>query len=336
MRQSKENRVEEFLRVRGLCGAPARLAGDASTRSFYRVRRGAGTAVLMTRDEPSREADRDFIEVRDLLASCGVPVPEIYEWDRGRGIVLMEDLGDLTLEECLRAAAPPERRRLYRLAVDAMLSVHVSGSCGVRDCPAFHRHFDETKLMEELDFFLRHTVEGLLGAAPSPAAREEIRAGFAELCRRLAAMPRVLNHRDYHSRNLMVVGDRLGVVDFQDARMGPCQYDLASLLKDSYTVLDRAFRAEMAAYYLDASRDRGIEWRDRDEFVERFDLAGIQRNLKACGTFGYMAVVRGNRRYLDALAPTFAYVREAAPRFPFLDRCIRALGRLVPQLRGEG
>ncbi len=336
MRQSKENRVEGFLRARGLCGAPARLAGDASTRSFYRVARGAGTAVLMTRDEPSPEADRDFVEVRDLLASCGVPVPEIYEWDRDRGIVLMEDFGDLTLEERLRSADGRERRRLYRLAVDAMLSVHISGTCSMRDCAAFHRAFDEAKLMEELDLFLQHTVGGLLGAAPPAGAREEIRAGFAELCRRLAALPRVLNHRDYHSRNLMVAGDRLGVVDFQDARMGPCQYDLASLLRDSYTVLDGAFRAEIAAYYLDASRGRGIEWRDRDEFAERLDLAGIQRNLKACGTFGYMAVVRGNRRYLDALAPTFAYVREAAPRFPFLDRCIRALGRLVPQLRVEG
>lgn len=335
MPPSKENRIEAFLQSRGARGAPVRLAGDASARSFYRVALGAGTAVLMTRDEPAPEEDRLYIEVRDHLAACGVSIPGLYDWDRERGIVLMEDFGDLTLEERLRSADAGERRRLYRLAVDAMLSIQISGTCSPRDCIAFHRAFDEAKLMDELDFFLRHAVEGLFGASPSSGEREEIRAGFAELCRRLAAMPRVLNHRDYHSRNLMVTGDRLGIVDFQDARMGPCQYDLASLLRDSYTVLDEPFRAEMAAYYLDASRDRGMEWRDRDEFAERLDLAGLQRNLKACGTFGYMSVVRGSRRYLGAIGPTLAYVREVAPRFAFLNGCIGALGRLVPQLRGE-
>lgn len=335
MPQSKENRVEAFLRSRGAGGAPARLRGDASTRSFYRVALRAGTAVLMTRDEPGPEEDRIFVEVRDHLAACGVGVPEIYDWDRENGIVLMEDFGDLTLEEHLASADGDERRRLYRLAVEELLLIQISGTCLRRDCVAFHRAFDEEKLSRELDFFLRHTVEGLYRAALSGGEREEIGAGFAALSARLAAMPRVLNHRDYHSRNLMVAGERLGVVDFQDARMGPCQYDLASLLRDSYAVLDPAFRLEMAGYYLDASRDRGMEWRDRREFMERLDLACLQRNLKACGTFGYMAVARGDRRYLASLEPTFAYVREVAPRFPFMDGCMRVLSRRVPPL-GRG
>ena len=335
MPQSKENRIEAFARARGVVGTPVRLRGDASMRSFYRVTLRAGSAVLMTRDEPLPEEDRIFVEVRDHLAACGAAVPEIYEWDRENGIVLMEDFGDLTFEERLSGAGGDERRRLYRLAIDELLAIQVSGTCARRDCVAFHRAFDERKLMEELDFFLLHTVEGLYGAALPPAEREEIRSGFAELSARLAAMPRVLNHRDYHSRNLMVVGERLGIVDFQDARMGPCQYDLASLLRDSYTVIEGAFRAEMADYYLAASRDRGMEWRDRAEFMERLDLASLQRNLKACGTFGAMAVVRGNRRYLSSLDPTLAYVRENAPKFPFMDGCMKLLARRVPQL-GRG
>ncbi len=336
MHQSKENRIGAFAAARGAPRGPVRLKGDASVRAFYRVFLPAGSAVAMTRDEPIPEEDRVFIEIRDRLAACGVPVPEIYDWDRENGIVLMEDFGDVTLEERLAAAGREERRRLYRLAVDELLKIQILGTAIRGDSVALRRAFDEEKLVEELDYFLLHAVEGHYGAAPSPGEREEIRSGFVELSRRIASLPRVLNHRDYHSRNLMVVGGRLGIVDFQDARMGPCQYDLASLLRDSYSVLDPAFRREMAEYYIDASIGLGMEWRDRAEFMERLDLVALQRNLKACGTFCAMAVIRGNRRYIPCLDPTFAYVRENAPRFPFMDGCMRALARHVPPLRGGG
>ena len=334
MPQSKEKRIERFLRSRSAARGPLlRLRGDASLRAFYRINYRGGTAVMMVRDEPQPDEDRSFIDVRDHLAACGAAVPEIYEHDGENGVILMEDFGDLTLQERLRGAGEETFAHFYRLAIDEMITVQIPGTSLRRDCVARHRSFDRTRLMEELDFFLLHTVEGLYRANLEKREREAIREGFSLLAARLASFPRVLNHRDYHSRNLMVVGDALKIVDFQDARMGPCQYDLASLLRDSYTVLGGSFRRLMVEYYLRESEKRGMAWHDRGAFLNRFDLMSLQRNLKACGTFGYMAVTRGDERYLAYLEPTFAYVRENASRFDFMDECVRLLARHIPLLR---
>ncbi len=332
--RTPKDRIERFLKRSAI--APdriVRLAGDASLRAFYRVPYRAGSAVMMVRDEFQPEEDRTFVEVRDHLSACGAAVPEIYEYDEDNGIILMEDVGDLTLEERLRGADEETLAHFYRVAIDELLAIQISGAILRRDCVAYRRAFDQKKLMEELDFFLLHTVEGFYKARLGEGEREAIREGFAILAARLAALPRVLNHRDYHSRNLMVVDNALRLVDFQDARMGPCQYDLASLLRDSYVALDGAFRERMVDYYLRESAEKGISWHDGDLFIEQFDLMSLQRNLKACGTFGYMAVARRNERYLGYLAPTFAYVKENAPRFDFMRECARLLGRHIPLLR---
>jgi aminoglycoside/choline kinase family phosphotransferase len=334
MAQSKENRIERFLKGKTIAtDRLIRLKGDASLRSFYRIPYRRGSAVMMIRDEFQPAEDRTFVEVRDHLAASGAAVPEIYEYDEDTGVILMEDFGDLTLEERLREADEETFERFYRVAIDELLAIQISGSILRRDCVAYGCAFDRKKLMEELDFFLLHAVEGFYGASLEKGERKAIRDGFSILAARLAALPRVLNHRDYHSRNLMVVDDTLKIVDFQDARMGPCQYDLASLLRDSYTVLDGSFRRRMIDYYLNESAKRGVSWYDGDLFIEQFDLMSLQRNLKACGTFGYMATARGNKRYVESLAPTFAYVKENAPRFDFLGECMRLLGRYVPLLR---
>lgn len=334
MPQSKEKRLDSFLRkTRHLCGHPSPLRGDASTRSFYRVPFRSGTAVAMVCEETRPEDERIFIEVRDLLAAAGVPVPVIYDYDPETGVILMQDFGDVTLEQRLRDAGPDDCRHFYRRAIDELLKIQVRGTRAGGTGVAFRRAFDEKKLTEELDFFLAHTVEGFFRARLEAPERELIRDAFATLAAGLAALPRALNHRDYHSRNLMVVGSALGIVDFQDARMGPCQYDLASLLRDSYTVVERGLRREMLDYYIGGSAAMGIQWHDREEFIRRFDLMSLQRNLKACGTFGYMAVARGDERYTRYLEPTGAYVRDVAPRFPFMKECMEILGRHVPFLR---
>jgi aminoglycoside/choline kinase family phosphotransferase len=333
MPQSKEKRVAEFVQKKfGAPAAPARMRGDASTRSFYRIPFKKGTAVMMLRDRLEPEEDRVFMEVRDHLSTCGVAVPEIYEYDEATGVILMEDLGDFTLEERLRGAGEEDVSRLYRQAIEQLLRIQVLGTALPRDCIAFHRAFDEIKLMEELDFFLAHTVEGFYRARIGPGERAAIREGFAALAALIAALPRVINHRDYHSRNLMVMDGTLRVVDFQDARMGACQYDLSSLLRDSYTVLESGFRARMIDCYLQGSGEMGVAWHDREEFMQRFDLVSLQRNLKACGTFGYMAVARGKRSYLGCLDPTFAYVKENAQKFGFMKECTKLLARHVPSM----
>ena len=331
MNGSKGNRIERFLERRfGKGFAPIPLRGDASTRLFFRLPLAGRSAVMVVHDGVQGGAERDYIDVRNHLAACGVRVPEIYEHDEETGILIVEDFGDATLEKVVKGGAAAAASRLYERAIDELVEMHVIGTAADGECVAFGRAFDEQKLMSELDFFIEHTVRGCFGASPGAGEMHVVREGFRRLCAELAALPRVFTHRDYHSRNIMVIRDSIGIVDFQDARMGPCQYDLASLLKDSYVKMDVDLRTRMLARYMRRSAERGVDWGGEEEFVRRFELAGIQRNIKACGTFGYMAVVKGNRRYLECIAPTWDCVREAARRFPRLSECINLLSGWMP------
>jgi N-acetylmuramate 1-kinase len=173
-------------------------------------------------------------------------------------------------------------------------------------CVAFTLAFDEEKLMQEMDFFLAHFVRGLCGADPSPAAEKTLRAFFTRMCSVLAEEPRIFTHRDYHSRNLIVQNKRPVMIDFQDARMGPAQYDLASLLRDSYVSLPDDLVEELLSGYLKESGQGDSESRERFRYV--FDLMSLQRNIKALGTFGYQVSVRGSDRYLSSIPRTGRYV----------------------------
>jgi N-acetylmuramate 1-kinase len=134
----------------------------------------------------------------------------------------------------------------------------------------------------------------------------------------LARQPRVFTHRDYHSRNLMVYQERLRLIDFQDARLGPCQYDLASLLYDSYVVLPADLRAELLTYYLEHKATTAGASLESESFLLIFDYMCLQRNLKALGTFAFQTVVKCTSRYLEAIPPTLSYIQEHLCRHPEL------------------
>jgi aminoglycoside/choline kinase family phosphotransferase len=157
-----------------------------------------------------------------------------------------------------------------------------------------------------MNFFIRHFLGGYRGASLAPDDRRAIDAALDEIVAELAAEPRVLCHRDYHSRNLMFANDRLYVIDFQDARMGPNTYDLVSLLRDSYVDLPDALVEQLIQEFHAASGSA----ESRSAFRARFDLMALQRNLKALGTFGYQTTVRGNPVYIQYIPRTLRYVRD--------------------------
>ena len=168
--------------------------------------------------------------------------------------------------------------------------------------------FDVEKLTWELDFFVRYFLEAHRGASLDTAERQALDEEWHALAAALAAEPRVVCHRDYHSRNLMVHDGRLVMIDFQDARMGPDTYDLVSLLRDSYVRLPEADVDGLIARFL-AGPDRPPV--DAGGFRARFDLMAMQRNLKALGTFGYQVAVAGRAAVHRVRCPrTLAYVRE--------------------------
>lgn len=311
------------------------LAGDASVRSFHRVWLGGGgggaaaadvpaTAVLMHDPRPAADdgCGDDFVALERHLRHHGVGVPAVYARDRDAGLYLLEDLGDRVLQDEVKSGAAARRRELYRAALDVLVVLARDASrLDPAPTPAHARAFDEAKLGWEMEFFLTHTVAGLWQVKLGESDLAVLRGGFAGLVGALAALPRVFTHRDYHSRNLLVQGEAtMRVVDFQDARMGPAVYDLASLLRDSYLDLDEDENAALLEEHRLRLLEAGIDVPGHDAFVSDYDRMSVQRGLKALGTFGFMATQRGKPGYLEAVPRTLARVRAALARLPDLDR----------------
>lgn len=327
-----DDRVRDFVRERfGPDAAHVTivpLVGDASTRRYYRVIDDGPPAVLALNPEPFEPEHFPFLVVRNLLAGWTIPVPEVLAVDGERGIVLQQDLGDLSLQEALYSAPPARVEELYRQALDQLVVLQRESIHTPQRAACFQIAFDFEKLSWELHFFWKHFLEGYRQRDLSVEDRAQVADGFHRLCSEIASWPRVLTHRDFHSRNLMSHGGRLYWIDFQDARMGPSTYDLASLLRDSYVDLDEEFVAERAEEF----RQRAVPGETRDTFRRRFELMSIQRNLKALGTFGYMAAVRGNKVYLPYIPRTLANARRNLARYPELDGLWRALARHLEEL----
>jgi aminoglycoside/choline kinase family phosphotransferase len=156
---------------------------------------------------------------------------------------------------------------------------------------------------------------------------------FRNIADQLADQPRIFTHRDYHSRNLMVDGTRLGVIDFQDALMGPATYDLASLVRDAYIQLDEALVDELVEYYQDQMTDQGVGGIDRAAFRRVFDFTSIQRNLKAAGRFVYIDRVKGNPKFLADIPRVLSYVKRNLEKYPELVPLRKHLAPYVPELQ---
>jgi N-acetylmuramate 1-kinase len=325
-----DGRVAAFLADRGRLGRVAvqALSGDASTRRYFRIAGPDTTAVLALYPEPFDAGELSFVVVRELMARYGLPVPEILDADGARGILLLQDLGDLTLQEALNEAGPDERRGFYAQAIEQIVRLQGAAAKAGGQAACFGIAFDADKLEWELQYFLKHFLEGHRRCGLESGDRAALDAELRRLAEQIASWPRVLCHRDYHSRNLMVRERELYWVDFQDARMGPATYDLASLLRDAYVELDEAFIAEAAESF----RRAALPDEPADLFARRFDLMCVQRNLKALGTFGYMDVVRGNRVYVQYIPRTLEHARLNLSRHPELATLRGLLARHVPEL----
>jgi N-acetylmuramate 1-kinase len=182
---------------------------------------------------------------------------------------------------------------------------------------------------------VRHFVQAYRGVSLSTAEREALAAEWRAIVDELASERRVLCHRDYHSRNLMLKDGLLHIIDFQDARMGPDTYDLVSLLRDSYVDLTDRELDELIAYFLALKQgsDASGAWPTSDEFRRRFDLMALQRNLKALGTFGYQTTTRGNPVYIQYMPRTLRYARTNLQKYPRFARLRDILSSHLEELR---
>jgi hypothetical protein len=344
--------VATKLPFRAVLETLAPLPGDASNRRYFRLGLSGGRSIiLMQLAEPeafkqSEEAvsgavaitELPFLNVHRHLAQAGVTVPALYHYDQTAGLLYLEDFGDLLLVHACQDGRSPETARHYHQAIEMLVRIHTAATSPADTrCIAFHRSFDAPLLMWEFDHFLEYGVVARYGKPMCAEDFQPVRAAFQNIADLMAAQPTVLTHRDYHSRNLMVDGGRLGVIDFQDALLGPAGYDLASLLRDAYIALDESLIDELIAEYLDrmeqAGAGRGASLDDRAAFRRLFDFISIQRNLKAAGRFVYIDRVKKNPKFLADIPRVLGYVRRNLGKYPELATLGKHLTPYVPELQ---
>jgi aminoglycoside/choline kinase family phosphotransferase len=307
------------------------LTGDASTRQYFRILRPDNpSVVLAVYDTPFVFEELPFVNVCRLFTDIPLPVPTIAGHADDLGILILEDLGDVTLQAHLGTTRPADHDALYRQAVEFVFRMQRRGAeLQSPDYISYGIAFDRDKLMWELNFFVKHFVEAYCGVSMGASARAALDEESLKIADELAAEPRVLCHRDYHSRNLMLHNRRLYIIDFQDARMGPDTYDLASLLRDSYIDHSDARVDEFIRGYLALA---GPSQATADAFAEyrrRFDLMSVQRNLKALGTFGHQTTSRNNPVYIQYIPRTLNYVRTNLERYPRFARLRELLASVM-------
>jgi aminoglycoside/choline kinase family phosphotransferase len=327
-------RIDAFLDQSGFARRGPRvvpLTGDASDRRYFRIHlQDAPSIVLSLYAAPFEFETLSFANVSRLLSRMPVPIPTVIGHADDLGVLALEDLGDVTLQAHLGAATPTEHAALYRQAVSLIATMQKRGAeLSSPDYIPYGIAFDVEKLTWELDFFTRHFIEAYRGITVPAASREALKQEFDAMIQILASEPRVLCHRDYHSRNLMLHQGQLYIIDFQDARMGPDTYDLVSLLRDSYVDLPEQTVSELIAYFLALKGSTDTE----SAFRARFDLMALQRNLKALGTFGYQTTARRNPVYIQYIPRTLRYVRDNLEQLSKFGRLRELLSAHVEEFR---
>jgi N-acetylmuramate 1-kinase len=335
--------VTTYLVRRGLDRQKSRvvpLTGDASDRRYFRLIEGDGiTSVLALYSAPFQYSTLSFVNVANLFQQVPLPVPAIFDHAEDLGLLRLEDLGDVTMQANLGAASPGEHAALYRQAVSFIDLMQRRGAeLASPTYTPYTLAFDVEKLTWELEFFVKHFIEAYKGVQVPAPTREAIREEWTSIVGELAAEPRVLCHRDYHSRNLMPHRGVLYIIDFQDARLGPDTYDLASLLRDSYVDFTEETIDELIAFFLAlrgqrAARADAANASYHADFRRRFDLMSLQRNLKALGTFGYQTTTRQNPVYIQYMPRTLRNVRRNLRRYPRFGRLQELLATFIDEIR---
>ncbi|MBI1820177.1 MAG: phosphotransferase [Nitrospirae bacterium] len=325
------------------------LAGDASNRSYYRLElilkdQTHRTVVLMVLAEPepfkqSEEkesgkittAELPFLNIQKFLHSHGVAVPLVYYHDQKTGLIYLEDLGDQTFEKTVKSLPGSQIKLFYQGAINELIRIQECKS-NSESCVAFERSFNQPLLVWEFDHFLEYGVEKNGGGLASLEDRVVFKETFNRISTILASEPTVFVHRDYHSRNLMVQGEKLRVIDFQDALLGPCQYDLASLLRDAYMTLPEDLIDHLVDFYIDQKEKKEQSAINRRQFRYVFDLVSLQRNMKAAGRFVFIDLVKKNSNFLQYVPKALKDISLNLKKYPELKALKASLVRYLPEL----
>ena len=304
--------------------APA--SADASFRRYFRVTLEDGRSLIAMDAPPDREDCRPFVEVAARMRKAGLHVPQIIEQDLDQGFLLLEDLGSV---DYLCALTPESVESLYADATGALLRLQVNAP--VTGLPPY----DRAMLLREMQLFPDWLLGKHLGLVPDADERGMLETAFECLVGNALAQPVVCVHRDYHSRNLMLLDvDNPGVIDFQDAVAGPVTYDLVSLLRDCYVGWPpEQVDGWVGHYFREASAAGLLGATGQATFREWFDLMGVQRHLKAAGIFARLNHRDGKPGYLADIPRTLGYIVEVGRHRPAMGGVAGFIAeRVLPRL----
>ena len=287
--------------------APA--SADASFRRYFRITDDQDSFIVMDAP-PEKEDCTDFISIAKLLFSYGLNVPQILQQDLEQGFLLLSDLGDTVFLSELNNNTVDH---MYTAAMDSLLQIQKHKTSNL---PLYN----EILLRNELNLFPDWYLEKQLKISVSDEHRKILEQTFDVLIENALTQPQVCVHRDYHSRNLMVNkhdSQAPGVIDFQDAVIGPVTYDLVSLLKDCYIDWPREKVEAWVSYFHKEALSSGIiNGVSFDEFLRWFDLMGLQRHLKVAGIFSRLKHRDGKTGYLKDIPRTMDYIFDVLKRYP--------------------
>ena len=303
---------------------PVPASSDASFRRYFRLRKGDKSFIAMDAP-PEQENSLPFVTVAGYLEAMQLAAPRVIEADLEKGFLLLSDLGsEQYLERLERRPALAES--MYRDASDALLVLQKNGVAYQGSLPPYDEKLLRFELSLFRDWLCGKRMEFLFSAADE--------AAWQSCCDLLVAnamhQPQVFVHRDFHSRNLMVLKkDNPGILDFQDAVEGPFTYDLVSLLKDCYVSWPADKVREWALNFYAQLSSKTRELVDEKRFLRQFELMGVQRHLKAAGIFCRLFLRDGKAAYLADVPRTLEYILEVGPRYAELRFLTRLIGEQI-------
>ncbi|MFO1463394.1 MAG: phosphotransferase [bacterium] len=346
MSEALPEKIAVLLSKRGVPVSLDKLFGEASYRVYYRAVLQGGESLIVMQMPPGRQSASEeitnyqgpkleppFLNVARYLEKNSIPAPKVLDTDLASGLILLQDLGDKTLEKLLANCNDSMRDFFYKQAIDLLLQFQ---KCGYErpdpECMAFQRGFDLPLLLWEFEHFLEYGIEDRFGKKLPQKERKWLMEAGHRLVEGIVAIPYGLTHRDFQSRNLMLYQYQFHLIDFQDALQGPPQYDLVALLRDSYVALPDATVEALLDYYLEGRKRAGLPELDREAFKKQFYQITLQRKLKDAGRFQYIKTVKGNPNFLPHVPASLGYVKSAFAQVPEFQGLQETLAKYVPEL----
>ena len=290
------------------------VSSDASFRNYFRAIDDEKGSFIVMDSDPSLENNEKFMGVSDLLNKISMPIPSIFEQDDSGRYFLISDLGQKTLFDCRKESKTEE---FYNRAIELLVFMQANGGSLMNQLP----QYDDSLLHSEMELFKEWFCFHELGLSVRQLEKIDFDPLFNHLAQRANHQDRVLVHRDYHSRNIVISDkkEKLGLVDYQDAVCGPITYDIVSLLRDCYVKIDLPKMHDMLRMYYDHLVKNQMTNKPLNEFMIDFDLMGAQRHLKAIGIFSRLKHRDNKEAYMNDIPLTMSYLKHLSKQYEMID-----------------